>query len=46
MNKGFFIGPLYPVGLYVLIQVVPKDIHIGALGTNSHIHYPYSSHST
>lgn len=29
---GFFIGPLYPVGLCVLIQVVPRDIHIGALG--------------
>lgn len=32
VTAGFFIGPLYPVGLCVLIQVVPRDIHIGALG--------------
>lgn len=31
-TTGFFIGPLYPVGLFVLIQVIPKELHIGALG--------------
>ncbi|EAW15189.1 putative MFS transporter [Aspergillus clavatus NRRL 1] len=29
---GFFIGPFYPVGLYVLTKVVPQELHIGALG--------------
>ncbi|OJJ32053.1 hypothetical protein ASPWEDRAFT_44076 [Aspergillus wentii DTO 134E9] len=29
---GFFIGPFYPVGLYVLTKVIPKELHIGALG--------------
>lgn len=31
-RSGFFIGPLYPVGLYVLIKVIPRELHIGALG--------------
>lgn len=29
---GFFIGPFYPVGLYVLTKVIPQELHIGALG--------------
>ncbi|KAL4802965.1 major facilitator superfamily domain-containing protein [Aspergillus unguis] len=29
---GFFIGPFYPVGLYVLTQVIPQDLHLGAIG--------------
>ncbi|KAE8352565.1 major facilitator superfamily domain-containing protein [Aspergillus coremiiformis] len=29
---GFFIGPFYPIGLYVLTQVVPEELRIGALG--------------
>lgn len=29
---GFVIGPFYPIGLYVLTQVVPDDLRIGALG--------------
>ncbi|PLN82893.1 MFS general substrate transporter [Aspergillus taichungensis] len=29
---GFLIGPFYPVGLYVLTEVIPPDLHIGALG--------------
>ncbi|KAL4977737.1 major facilitator superfamily domain-containing protein [Aspergillus desertorum] len=29
---GFFIGPFYPVGLYVLTQVVPQELHLGAIG--------------
>ncbi|KAE8371434.1 major facilitator superfamily domain-containing protein [Aspergillus bertholletiae] len=29
---GFVIGPFYPIGLYVLTQVVPEDLRIGALG--------------
>ncbi|OJJ46086.1 hypothetical protein ASPZODRAFT_117904 [Penicilliopsis zonata CBS 506.65] len=29
---GFFIGPFYPVGLFVLTKIVPKELHIGALG--------------
>ncbi|KAE8382208.1 major facilitator superfamily domain-containing protein [Aspergillus bertholletiae] len=28
---GFFIGPFYPVGLYVLTQVVPQELHVGAI---------------
>ncbi|KAE8141928.1 major facilitator superfamily domain-containing protein [Aspergillus pseudotamarii] len=29
---GFVIGPFYPIGLYVLTQVVPDNLRIGALG--------------
>ncbi|KAK1143187.1 hypothetical protein N8T08_006885 [Aspergillus melleus] len=29
---GFFIGPFYPVGLYVLTEVLPQELHIGAIG--------------
>ncbi|KAL4784717.1 major facilitator superfamily domain-containing protein [Aspergillus varians] len=29
---GFFIGPFYPVGLYVLTQVIPPELHLGAIG--------------
>ncbi|KAB8237910.1 MFS transporter [Aspergillus alliaceus] len=29
---GFFIGPFYPIGLYVLTHVVPEELRIGALG--------------
>ncbi|KAL4872266.1 hypothetical protein BDV12DRAFT_183215 [Aspergillus spectabilis] len=29
---GFFIGPFYPVGLYVLTEVVPQELHLGAIG--------------
>ncbi|KAE8145748.1 major facilitator superfamily domain-containing protein [Aspergillus avenaceus] len=29
---GFFIGPFYPVGLYVLTEVVPPELHVGAIG--------------
>ena len=29
---GFFMGPFYPIGLYVLTQVVPEELRIGALG--------------
>ncbi|GAQ43458.1 putative MFS transporter [Aspergillus tubingensis] len=29
---GFFIGPFYPVGLYVLTTVIPKELHVGAMG--------------
>ncbi|KAB8078501.1 major facilitator superfamily domain-containing protein [Aspergillus leporis] len=29
---GFFIGPFYPIGLYVLTNVVPEKLRIGALG--------------
>ncbi|KAL4798276.1 major facilitator superfamily domain-containing protein [Aspergillus venezuelensis] len=29
---GFFIGPFYPVGLYVLTQVIPQELHLGAIG--------------
>jgi fucose permease len=32
---GFFIGPFYPVGLYVLTKVIPQELHIGALGRSS-----------
>ncbi|KAH1627535.1 hypothetical protein KXW33_005161 [Aspergillus fumigatus] len=33
---GFFIGPFYPVGLYVLTKVIPQELHIGALGGPLH----------
>lgn len=29
---GFFIGPFYPIGLYVLTHVVPEELRLGALG--------------
>lgn len=29
---GFFIGPCYPVGLYILTKVIPQDLHVGAMG--------------
>lgn len=29
---GFFIGPFYPVGLYVLTEIVPQELHVGAIG--------------
>ncbi|KAL4916692.1 major facilitator superfamily domain-containing protein [Aspergillus aurantiobrunneus] len=29
---GFFIGPFYPVGLYVITQVIPQELHLGAIG--------------
>ncbi|KAB8077882.1 major facilitator superfamily domain-containing protein [Aspergillus leporis] len=29
---GFFIGPFYPVGLYILTEVVPQELHVGAIG--------------
>ncbi|OJI97844.1 hypothetical protein ASPVEDRAFT_49768 [Aspergillus versicolor CBS 583.65] len=29
---GFFIGPFYPVGLYVITQVIPRELHLGAIG--------------
>ncbi|GAB1203532.1 hypothetical protein APSETT445_002168 [Aspergillus pseudonomiae] len=29
---GFFIGPFYPVGLYVLTEIVPPELHVGAIG--------------
>ncbi|KAL2831804.1 major facilitator superfamily domain-containing protein [Aspergillus cavernicola] len=29
---GFFIGPFYPVGLYVLTEVIPQELHLGAIG--------------
>ncbi|KAL2870037.1 putative MFS transporter [Aspergillus lucknowensis] len=29
---GFFIGPFYPVGLYVLTSVMPPELHLGAIG--------------
>ncbi|PYH97787.1 MFS general substrate transporter [Aspergillus ellipticus CBS 707.79] len=29
---GFFIGPFYPVGLYVLTQLIPPELHVGAMG--------------
>ncbi|THC97624.1 hypothetical protein EYZ11_002914 [Aspergillus tanneri] len=29
---GFFIGPFYPVGLYVLTEVIPQELHVGAIG--------------
>ncbi|OGM39926.1 MFS transporter [Aspergillus bombycis] len=32
---GFFMGPFYPIGLYVLTQVVPEDLRIGALGLSA-----------
>ena len=32
MKSGFFIGPFYPVGLYVLTKVIPEELHVGAMG--------------
>ncbi|KAF9894361.1 hypothetical protein FE257_007864 [Aspergillus nanangensis] len=29
---GFFIGPFYPVGLYVLSESIPPELHVGAIG--------------
>ncbi|KAE8351399.1 major facilitator superfamily domain-containing protein [Aspergillus coremiiformis] len=29
---GFFIGPFYPVGLYLLTEIVPQELHLGAIG--------------
>ncbi|KAL4888170.1 major facilitator superfamily domain-containing protein [Aspergillus ambiguus] len=29
---GFFIGPFYPVGLYVLTEAIPQELHVGAIG--------------
>ncbi|KAL2862056.1 major facilitator superfamily domain-containing protein [Aspergillus pseudodeflectus] len=29
---GFFIGPFYPVGLYVITTVLPQELHLGAIG--------------
>ncbi|RAL13556.1 putative MFS transporter [Aspergillus homomorphus CBS 101889] len=29
---GFFIGPCYPVGLYILTKVIPQELHVGAMG--------------
>jgi MFS family permease len=32
IRLGFFIGPFYPVGLYILTEVVPQELHVGAIG--------------
>ncbi|PWY71064.1 MFS general substrate transporter [Aspergillus sclerotioniger CBS 115572] len=34
---GFFIGPFYPVGLYVLTKVIPEELHVGAMGFTASI---------
>ncbi|PWY89298.1 MFS general substrate transporter [Aspergillus heteromorphus CBS 117.55] len=34
---GFFIGPFYPVGLYVLTKVIPQELHVGAMGFTASI---------
>lgn len=32
ISIGYFIGPFYPVGPYVLTETVPKNVHNGAIG--------------
>lgn len=35
---GFFIGPFYPVGLYVLTEAIPQELHVGAIGSYFILH--------
>jgi MFS family permease len=46
IHAGFFIGPFYPVGLYVITTILPQELHLGAIGASIKHQNTIVSHPT